>query len=529
MPLTMSMEIMAEAAALLVPSQQLLGMQDVRAHRWIALENQRATLQIVARRRPSKSDGEIYVQIHEAVDIPETGEPAAVPVVEGTMIFGDAYPEAPVAGELVLQAEHSSRWTPDQLYEEVMFHGPSFRGVVSVDRSGEDGAQATIQALPVKGLFKSNPDPSFISDPILLDQPGQVVGFWTAERLETGYVIFPFRLEALQLYGPSGPGTEPLTCQARIQLVGEQKVRSDLDIVGADNQVRARLVGWEDRRFDLPRSFSRFLLSSRDTVLSSTWPTPIAGLSLLGDHQCCKLSLADWPKGFLEAHGGLWQRVLAFLVLAPRERELWRQLKTPEKRRTEWLLGRVVAKDATRLFVHQRYGIVLCPADIEILPDKRGRPVAHGDWSRDVPSVPILSLPHSDGVAVAVAGSGEAASGIGIDIEHVGRMGTGVVQLAFIPEELALLTSLAETSQDSWPLRLWCAKEAVAKALGQGLAAGPQALVVKALDSDQGTVRVSIAGELARQIHGGDSLMVTAYTAREESLIVAASLLGPKD
>src|SRR6266704_3595692 len=97
-----------------------------------------------------------------------------------------------------------------------MFHGPAFRGVASMDRWGEDGAEATLLTLPLDGLFRSHAGSSLVTDPILLDQPGQVVGFWIAEHLDHGFVVFPFHLKALHLYGPRPePGTR-LRCLARI-------------------------------------------------------------------------------------------------------------------------------------------------------------------------------------------------------------------------------------------------------------------------------------------------------------------------
>jgi len=233
--------------------------------------------------------------------------------------------------------------------------------------------------------------------------------------------------------------------------------------------------------------------------------------------------LDAFPEDFFTAHGGIWQRVLVHLVLSRREREIWRSLRTPESRRLEWLLGRVVAKDAVRQHLKQRYGLILCPADIEILPDDDGRPVCQGVWTDQLPDVPILSLSHTSGVAMAVAGDCSAGVGVGVDIEHVGRMNEDVERLAFTPEEQELLSSVRHASDDGWPLRFWCAKEAVAKALGQGMIGGPQALVVKELDAGTGTVKVSLAGEMARRCPQSNNTL-TAHTARENDLIVATAL-----
>ena len=524
MPLTMSMEMLAEAAAVLVPGQHLIGMRNIRAYRWIALEEPKFSLELVARRNLEAQGNEIDVQMYEIDTTGASRSSVTSPIVEGTMVFGEAYPQPPKIAALTLQEEQASKWVPEQLYQEAMFHGPAFRGTVSIDRCGTDGSEATLQTLPANGLFRSNSHPACITDPVLLDQPGQVVGFWTVEHLQTSYVIFPSRLETLQFYG-SRPGVgERVKCQARIHLVGEQHVQSDLDMVKPDGYLWARFVGWEDRRFDVPHDFYRFLLSPGDVVLSECWPTAIAALPESAVWQAYRLSLEAFPEGFFTAHGGIWRRVLAYLVLSRRERSLWHGLKTPDKRRTEWLLGRVVAKDAVRRYLAQRYGRMVYPADIEILPDEHGRPTVYGTWCKDVSSVPLLSLSHVEGVAIAIVGGGEAVTGIGVDIEHVGRMRAGTDTLAFTPDEQSLLSSVPSIDQDSWRLRLWCAKEAVAKALGQGLVGGPQAFVVKKLDLETGTVHVGLAGEMARRLPATNERPLVVYTAQEDELIVATSL-----
>ena len=49
-PLTISMEMLAEAATALLPNKLLLGMKDIRAYRWIALDENRLTLELIAKR-----------------------------------------------------------------------------------------------------------------------------------------------------------------------------------------------------------------------------------------------------------------------------------------------------------------------------------------------------------------------------------------------------------------------------------------------------------------------------------------------
>jgi acyl transferase domain-containing protein len=405
MPLTMSMEMMAEAAATLVPGLRLVGMREIRAHRWITLEGDTLALKLVASADPQAGGREVSVQIFEA----DGGSGAASPAVEGTMLFADAYPKAPPLGAFPLQGERPSKWTPETLYQDVMFHGPAFRGVVSMDRWGEDGALATLEVLPSTQLFRSVDRPALVTDPILLDQPGQVVGFWIAEHLERAYVIFPFRLEALHLYGEGPePGTR-LSCRARISLVGEQQMRSDLDVVDAEGHLRARMVGWWDQRFDVPRAFIHFLQAPRDIVLGEPCTVPAAGPGGRTGRGH-RLSLDSFPKGFFTVHDGVWQRPLAHLVLGRREREQWRGLRLPRPQRLEWLLGRLVAKTALRLYLAEVHGRVLSPADIEIATDAQGRLHPSGDWTRGLPPLPGVAVSHADGVAVAVLDEGVPAT-----------------------------------------------------------------------------------------------------------------------
>jgi phosphopantetheine--protein transferase-like protein len=274
----------------------------------------------------------------------------------------------------------------------------------------------------------------------------------------------------------------------------------------------------------MPRSFLRLLLSPSDAVLSEPWSTPATSLSASGAVQAHRLTLDAFPDGFFTAHGEIWRKVLVRQILGHRERELWHNLRTPESRRLEWLLGRVVAKDAVRQHVKERYGVVLCPADVEILPDGNGRPVVTGRWTDQVPCVPLVSLSHSAGVAVAVVADCEVGRGVGVDIEHMGRMNEHVEALAFTSRERELLSSVSGSQKDGWPLRFWCAKEAAAKALGQGMVGGPQALVVQALDTKSGIAQISLAGELAHRVREADGIILTAFTAREGDLVVATSL-----
>jgi len=230
-----------------------------------------------------------------------------------------------------------------------------------------------------------------------------------------------------------------------------------------------------------------------------------------------RLGVTDFLDGWFTTHGGFWRRVFVHLVLGRREREIWHGMKTPDARRVEWLLGRMAAKDAVRHLVRERDGLALCPADVEILPDENGRPVVAGRWTAHVSAVPVVSIAHAEGHAVAIAGYGASGFGLGVDLERIDRMTSAVEELAFTPEEEHLLSGLRHRDESEWPLRFWCAKEAVAKAIGEGMRRGPRGFVVRRVDPDNGAMDVSVAG---------DGVTMAAFTARDGDLVVAASSIG---
>lgn len=517
-PMTISMEMMAEAAAKLLPGKSLIGMRDIRAHRWILVDEKPKTLEIVARKQTSDTQEEVAVRIWDMGDGMEPGSSQGSAIIEGTMVFGDAYPQPPSAEAFSLRAERTPKHTAEEIYrEKLMFHGPRFQGVVLLERLGEDGVLGQIEALPNTNLFLSNPDPSLIIDPFLIDAVGQLVGYWPLEYLESDFIAFPIRLKELHLYGPNPHPSERLTCQVRIRQVTSKRLRADIDVTGPDGQLRMRLIGWEDWRFYWTSEFFNFSRHPKSVALSVPWDTPISKFPVPESFECYRLNILGAEQTALK---DLWVHA----ILNRQERETWRNLRGTEARQSKWLAGKLVAKDAVRMFLKKHHGIELCPADIDIATDEHGGPVPQGAWTRDVEAIPAVSLAHTDGLAVAVVGYCSNDQRVGIDVERIREYKPGFDNVAFVPEEQSLLLSLGESTRQEWMTRFWCAKEAVAKALGHGLIEGPQSLAVQALNGQTGVIYVSLRGKLAEMFPELASAQIVAYTACEDDYIVASTL-----
>jgi malonyl CoA-acyl carrier protein transacylase/phosphopantetheinyl transferase/acyl carrier protein len=518
--LTMGTEMLAQAAARLAPGKVVVELRDVRAQRWLALKAERLSVEIAARRVSEGDPVEVAAELRE---VEPDGAPP-VPALRATVVLADRYPAAPPAPPFSLRGARPSRFAPDDLYTRVMFHGPSLQGVASVDRWGEDGAEATLRTLPAGDLFRSWPRPAFLTEPVLLDAAGQIVGFWTADHLRRGFVVFPYHVESVRFFGPALPAGERLACRARIALQGDELVRSDFDVVGADGDVRVRVTGWEDKRIPIAEDFFRFRFSPRDAVLSRPWTPPLPAAAEPLHVRGCRVEFAD---GLLERESLIWKEVLAHLVLGRREREEWRALQAGEKRRTEWLLGRLAAKDAARLLLAERLGRPLCPADVEVRTDVHGRPCVDGAWSAAFGAPLAASISHVEGLAVALVASGTGV-GVGIDVEPALGRGAGFsgdLELAFTREERALLDSLVDgVGPEEWLLRFWCAKEAAAKALGVGLDGDPRNLSVQSVDARTGAFTVTPRGRLAERAGSPQGVTIPVRTTRDGTTIVATAI-----
>ncbi|MFD3520077.1 beta-ketoacyl synthase N-terminal-like domain-containing protein [Streptomyces sp. NPDC058653] len=437
-PATTVIGHLMEIAERSVPGTRAVAVHDVRLLKWIEA--------IPAVDVPV----EVRQLGPDRVEVSLTGYSRAV--VE----LAAAHPAPPAPWPVDTAAERVPGLRAEQLYDERwMFHGPRFQGVGELTAIGDRW---------VRGVLTNPGAPG-----ALLDNVGQLLGYWIMATLTERTTVFPVRMERIRFHGPHPPPGERLTCLIRITEVTDLALTADMQLIGRDGRVWAEFTGWQDRRFDTDpniRTVDRF--PGRNT-LSTARP---GGWSIVHER---------WPD--------LATRELIMRnMLGSTERARYDEL--PPVRRRQWLLGRIAAKDAVRRLLWREGAGEIYPAEIAVRNDESGRPLVEGVHGRTVNGLTV-SVAHRRETGVAVAARGSC----GIDIEEVTDRPRATVETACDRAELALLDALVARSPGSgalWFTRFWTAKEAVAKARGTGLRGRPAEYRVVAADENR--VRVVTGG-----------------------------------
>jgi phosphopantetheinyl transferase len=459
-PLMVSLEIMAEACAVLAQSTALRLIEQVKAFDWIALDDGDLALDVVAEAiagQPGSFQATLRQNGADAVTARFAF--AATPVLPLLAALGAAQPP---------------RWDGAQIYDIGMFHGPIFQSLQHITGWNGQGIDCQLTPCSLDGFFATGEPAHLVLNPVLLDAMGQLAACWVAEHVGTDFNCFPSTIERIELLAPvvAGDGMALRGRQRALDPAQEADVaaarRWDFEAVAADGAPLVRVAGLVNVFFHVPHRFYQVRRDPLGGWLGAPLQAPGSGLLW---------QLEQLPEDFCAQSNGIFLRMLALATLSFEERELWRQLPKNVRQRRQWLLGRLALKEATRYWWYTETGQLLFPSDIEVHHDAHGHPAVGGWWSESAATLPQVSLTHDAASNIALlSASGEP---VGVDAELIGRVQRPeALAAAFTAAERTWLEHGTDLVRDEAVLRLWCAKEAAAKLLGTGLRGAPEAFEV---------------------------------------------------
>ena len=258
LPMTTMVELMAQAAARLVPDLVVTRIDNIRALRWLAAAPP-ARVTLSARR---------------------TGAHQVDTVIDG---------HAPGHGA---PRRRSRRLRPRRLH----------RFAIRARRS------APTRSTPSTGCSTGHPPgPAWdrragrrrhrrhdrVPAGAFLDNAGQLYGWWVMATADADFLALPQSIERIEWFGPRPPDGERVSTTVRIADLDDRTVRADLELVW-DGSVVTRIAGWVDRRFDSDPQLWCMLAATPTATCSPRRWRPAISPSRSAEPRL-RLPPASWP------------------------------------------------------------------------------------------------------------------------------------------------------------------------------------------------------------------------------------------
>ncbi len=509
-------EIMAEAARRLAPTRRVVQVNDLRGKRMITLEQGEARVLIQARHVEWPDPSQFAV--HVTLRTPVPGSTFSIPAAEATVVLASFPMERETATPAPLRNPHVANWTKPDIYPDRLFQGRLLQSVNHVFQWGEDGLDYEIVVPSRAEAVRATRYPLFSVWPLTMDGVSSGIGLWRSQEKFNGTLTLPFRARNIRFLAPVIPEGSSLRAYLRITAQNPRSYVADVLVSDGRGRLVMAATGWEELICPVTPAVHRLLQRPADSFLTQDLPPALLGdgaLVVRGSH------IVANPGHIFEEQQDLWLKAAAFALLNPAERDEWLAMRGIASRRIEWLLGRACVKDALRRHLLEQHQQNWAAADIPIWTDDSGKPHALGAWQDRTREIVDISIAHTGGlVAAAITVNGR----IGIDLERLGRdLTDDFSRSVFTPEE----NELAAQSGDAPTtlLRFWCAKEALAKALGTGIRYNPGDLRTHAFDPATGRAELELAGQWRDAFRPLQGRALTVHTNLLDSHILASCVI----
>ncbi|MBX3150056.1 polyketide synthase dehydratase domain-containing protein [Candidatus Obscuribacterales bacterium] len=444
MPLMVSLEIMAEAASAHAGEGVIVRLEQVKAFKRISVDHLGVDLHLSATGDSSR----VHVKMFDAGDMVN-------PILIADFLFAMKYPEVASAPEITVTGNSPTNLTErSQLYAPPnMFHGSRMQAVTAITNVGNKSIEGLAEASPARHWMPHVPVANFLLHPLLLDNASQFVLFYLYEKQMPAIALLPFFIESVEFFYSPNDLPPVISGRALLHTVSEKATEAKVEVVDDLNRVWMRVNGINSKRVMPHEKLVDFFHKPLQRHIA-TRRTVNQALS----HLCV---LTEFKTGLLPADDAILDWCLDYL-LTRSERSFWRTQLKFEKRKTDWLHGRIAAKEAVRMLVKERLGREIGMLDIEISNDFDRRPLVA--VSGGIAGLSI-SISHTDGIAVALA-SFLSDGKPGVDAEKIQTRDPDLADRFLTVDESGYLNSCASHSRDTELTRLWSAKEAVYKSLG---------------------------------------------------------------
>lgn len=238
LPMAMMLEWLGHGALHDNPGLVLHGIEDFRVLKGVILSNGPKTVRVVTSRARRK--GETF---EVDVELRSGAEDAEVIHVRAKALLATRLPEPPTY-ELPAKL-HERPYAPgvEGAYRDILFHGPHFQAIKSVEGISERGIVAKVRSAPAPAEWMKEPlRSSWLGDPLIVDAGLQLGILWCREKL--GAVSLPSYGASYRQYQSSFP-KQGVTTVLEVDETGPHRLSASITFLDADGRVVARSEGCE--------------------------------------------------------------------------------------------------------------------------------------------------------------------------------------------------------------------------------------------------------------------------------------------
>lgn len=514
--LASGLEMISEAARKLIPRRRVAQIANIRSQRWLGFERGAISINIRAENISWRDPSYAAVKVELRDSSP--GSEFTSPIIEAVVLLSTTGSISKTAQATPLTNPHSVNWFGHEIYPHRLFHGSGLRAIRHVDLWSEDGINFEIQVPGRCNAVTHTRMPLFSIWPAMLDGITSSIPLWRSHEHFADSISIPFRCSNIHFYAASFTEGSRLNGYLRISSTTPRSQVADIKISDGNGNLLIHIRGWEELSETVPHKYHQFVLNPSENFITETLP-----MELLGNPTTpvATAITKEIPFKIFEINQELWLKTLAFSTLSFKEREEWLEMQGATNRKVEWLFGRIAAKESLRRYLSNFMQARWTSADIDIWPDDSGKPHPLGTWSQQSTTYLDLSIAHTSKLIVAAVA---ANARLGIDIEMTNRgLSDEFTKGVFNDSELELAANTGEGPIAV--LRLWCAKEAISKALGVGIRYSPKDLQIISLDPVNGEIQLQATGQWIEEFKPMKGRKTTIYTSIFSEHVFAACML----
>ena len=504
-------EIMAETAGLVVPNRSIRRIEDFTCRRMVSFKQGSMKLFIGAERVVSREPSEIAVKVQIRDD--SQNSTFTWPLMEAIVVLSDAPPPQHPTELIPLSRPRSVHWTGRDIYPQRLGCGKRLRCIDFVSAWSESGIDYEVTVPQLAGCVAFTRFPLWVINPLLLQVVVSGFTLWRSHERLAGAFSFPFRFRSLSFSDAIPKEGSSVNCYLRLTGVTPKSQLCDITVSDGNGKRFALLEGWEELIERIPLVYNNIVLQPANTFLTTAFTPDVLGSPAT---DVASAFVTDVPYSLFERNEELWLRMISRIVLNASERKDFQTMTGSVSRRTEWLFGRIAAKEAVRRFLNDFSQARWASADVQIWADDSGKPHALGDWSAFLTAKLDIAIAHTSQFVVAVAA---ANARVGVDVESLSRnLSEEFAEGVFTHDELELAASSANAAHTI--IKFWCAKEAVSKALGTGIRYSPKEINVTNFHADSGELTIRLEGawlEAFKSFRGRD-INLSVRSIRDHAL-----------